>query len=189
MDDLKKGIKIKQRLGEGDTIIYDAIDSALRKMKKIRGRKAIVVFSDGVGTGIATAKGNFKDAEEQEALIYTIKFGEFAAEPPSYVSKKHYFERIEEINAYMRDLALKTGGRNFQLEEIADLEKTFREIANELDQQYSLGYYPKQLEKGQKRQVRQIKVKVRQPNLVVRARESYAIESQKGIKQRIDKRK
>ena len=75
----------------------------------------------------------------------------------------------------MQDLAQVTGGRNYQIENIMDLEKTFGLIADELRQQYRLGYYPKQLEAGQKNQVRQIKVKVRQPNLAVRARSSYTV--------------
>ena len=176
--DLQAGIKLKQRVRERDTIVYDAVDNALKKMKKVRGRKAIVLFSDGIGSGyFATAKSNLRDAEEQEALIYTVQFGTFPAEPPRNVSKKYYFKRIEEINGYMRDLALKTGGRYYHIEEIADLEKTFGEVAKELGRQYSLGYYPKNTpEAGQRRQ---IKVKIRQPNLSVRARDSYIIESTK----------
>lgn len=175
--DFNGGIKLKSKAREGDTIIYDAVNQALRKMKKIRGRKAIVLFSDGVGVGIATAKGTLRDAEEQEALIYTIKFGTHSDDPPSYVSKKYYFKRIEEIEGYMRDLALKTGGRNYQMKDIADLGTTFSEVADELGRQYSLGYYPKA--EGKKGERRQINVKVRQPNLVVRARETYVIDSKK----------
>lgn len=175
--DLNGNIKLKQKFREETTIIYDAVNQALKKMKKIRGRKAIVLFSDGVGVGIATAKGTLRDAEEQEALIYTVKFGTHSNNPPSYVSKKYYFKRIEEIESYMRDLAQKTGGRNFQIENIADLEQTFGEVADELGRQYSLGYYPKT--EGKKGDRRQIKVKVRQPNLVVRARESYVVKESK----------
>lgn len=175
--DFEGRIKLKQKLREGDTVLYDAVDRALKKMRKIQGRKAIVLFSDGVGTGLATAKGTIRTAEEQEALIYTIKFGTDPVEPPSYVSKKSYFKRVEEIEGYMRDLAVKTGGRNYQIEAISDLEKTFGAIADELGQQYSLGYYPKT--EGKKGERRQIKVKVRQPNLAVQARNGYVVGSNK----------
>lgn len=176
---LRKGVKLKLRRG-GDygTLLYDAVDDALKRMKKIRDRKAIVLFTDGEGTGIdATAKGTLRDAEEQDALIYTVQFGTHSAEPPRYVSREYYFKRIEEINGYMRDLARKTGGRHYQVESIADLGKTFGLVADELRRQYSLGYYPKQqLEAGQRRR---IKVKVRLPNLVVQARDSYLSEPAK----------
>lgn len=74
----------------------------------------------------------------------------------------------------MKDLAEKTGGRPYQIEKIADLEETFRKVVDELGRQYSLGYYPKT--EGKKGERRQIKVKVNQPNLAVRARSSYIIE-------------
>lgn len=158
-----------------NTKLYDAVDYALKRMKRVRGRKAIVLFSDGYGSGIfSTARGNLHDAEEQDALIYTIQFDTLPAEPPRYVNREDYFRRIEEINGYMRDLAQKTGGRHYRVENISDLERTFGMVAEELRRQYSLGYYPmRRLESGQRRQIR---VNVRLPNLVVRARDSYLVE-------------
>jgi VWFA-related protein len=73
--------------------------------------------------------------------------------------------------SYMRELAEKTGGRFYRAEVLSDAEKAFGAITQELGMQYSLGYYPKvsATTGGQ----RTIKVRVRQPNLVVRARDSY----------------
>ena len=63
-----------------------------------------------------------------------------------------------------------SGARLYNAEQ-QNLDAAFRAVAEELRQQYSLGYYPKQnsgagAERG-------IKVRVRYPNLVVRARDSY----------------
>jgi Ca-activated chloride channel homolog len=172
VSELPKGIRLRQRTDQRvaltyDTMIYDAVDDALKRMKKVRGRKAIVLFSDGYGTGMfATAKSNLREAEEQDSLIYTVQFD-------TLLNKKNNFKRVEEASNYMRDLAQKTGGRHYQVEKISDLGQTFGQIADELRQQYSLGYYPKtKLEVGQQRQV---KVKVRQQNLVVLARDSYTV--------------
>lgn len=177
--DLSKGIKVKQHPADNNTMIYDAVELALKKMKKIRGRKAIVLFSDGGGTGyFASAKSNLRDAEEQEALIYTVQFNTFTSPHPKS-NVKAFYEAVNTANNYMRELAQVTGGRSYRIEDITDLRQTFGYIADELGRQYSLGYYPKQLEKGEKKQVRQIKVRVRQRNLVVRARESYVIEPKK----------
>jgi len=73
----------------------------------------------------------------------------------------------------LRKLSQITAGQNFQIEEISDLAKTFGGVADESGRRYNLGYYPKHSATGQKRQIRQIKVKVRQPNLVIRARSNY----------------
>ncbi len=186
--EIRKGKQFRLRVeaSHGDTMVYDAVDFALKKIKKIRGRKAIVLFSDGIGSGIATSeKSTLRDAEEGEALIYTVQFNTLAISPSdknrlSKASIDLGKQRLELANWYMRELAQKTGGRHFRIEDITDLEKTFGMIADELGQQYSLGYYPKnQGEAGQKRS---IKVKVRQPNLAVKARESYIVGEQKNKK-------
>jgi VWFA-related protein len=181
ISELRKSIKIKQRPGDIYTRIYDAVDDALKMMKKIRGRKAIILFSDGDGV-FTSAKDNFRRAEESETLIYTVQFNTFSPSPPPHADKKIYYKAIEEANNYMRNLAQITGGRAYQIEKIADLEKTFDLIANELGRQYSLGYYPKETGKDGER--RQIKVRVNVPNIALRARDSYIIESFKKNQQK-----
>lgn len=176
-----KNFRLRVAASRGDTMVYDAVDYALEKVKKIRGRKAIILFSDGKGSGYnASAKSNLRDAEEQEALIYTIQFNTFVV-PSGYVINKEESDRIKQrlalANWYMGELAQKTGGRHFHLEDIADLEKTFGMIADELGQQYSLGYYPNNQAKTGQRQ--KIKVKIKQPNLVVKARDSYIVGTNK----------
>lgn len=64
------------------TFVYDAVDDAIKRLMKIKGRKAIILFSDAQsGSRMATARDNFRDAEEQEALIYTIRFGDIKVRP------------------------------------------------------------------------------------------------------------
>src|SRR5438067_11838720 len=61
----------------GGTSLYDAVDlMAARQLKKIRGRKAIVLFTDGVDTTSngATYESTLRAAEEFDALIYTIQY-------------------------------------------------------------------------------------------------------------------
>jgi VWFA-related protein len=74
-------------------------------------------------------------------------------------------------SAYLRELAEKTGGRVYNADNLADIQQSFGAITDELGRQYSLGYYPKdQARPGERRE---IKVRVRLPNLVVKARDSY----------------
>ncbi|HEX8706749.1 MAG TPA: VWA domain-containing protein [Pyrinomonadaceae bacterium] len=74
-------------------------------------------------------------------------------------------------DAYLNDLANKTGARLYHAETTQDISHSFALIAEELRRQYSLGYYPKAM--AQTGQRRQLKVRVMRPNLVVRARDSY----------------
>lgn len=177
VSELRIGLKIKPRFGDGTTTTFDAVDYALKKMKEIKGRKAIVLFSDAELYGLySSAKSNLRDAEEGESLIYTIKFGSYSYTHPNIgIDDKKYVEWIKTVDQYMNDLAAKTGGRPFKVDNINNLAETFKMIVEELGRQYSLGYYVKETER--KKTSRQIKVKVRKPNLIVRTRSGYVVES------------
>jgi hypothetical protein len=72
---------------------------------------------------------------------------------------------------YLSELASNTGGREYHADSLQNMSTAFANVAEELRRQYSIGYYPKR--PPQPGQRRQIKVRARQPNLAVRARDSY----------------
>lgn len=199
--------------GDG-TKLYDAVDFVINeRFNRIKGRKAIVLFTDGVDTTSrrATYEGTIRDAEELDALIYPIQFDTYAdtvgrmGNPGGGFPRRRgggitigdilggilnggnvsignggggnpscrgcTREEYERGAAYLRDLAQRTGTRVEQAGDGRNLAQAFSVIAEELRRQYSLGYYPKaQAQAGQRRQIR---VRVNQPNMVVRARDSY----------------
>lgn len=62
------------------TSLYEAMDLVMNeKLKKIEGRKAIVLFSDGVDTSSRKSNDlrNLSDALELDALIYPIEYDTF----------------------------------------------------------------------------------------------------------------
>lgn len=191
---------IEQNAVTGDTTrLYDAIDLVItQRLNKIDGRKAIVLFTDGVDTSSykATYQSTLRDVEEGEILIYPIQYDteDFMASVqtpaqirnlplPSGVNVPMIFgSRPSQPSAspvgdyraadkYLHLLADKTGGRLYKANDRAQLAIAFSKIAEELSCQYSLAYYPQDaLQSGERRQ---IKVRVDQPNVAVRARESY----------------
>ncbi len=106
-----------------------------------------------------------------------MQFNTSPKEPSRFVSNKKFYEVIDEANNYMLDLAKITGGRSYKIKDISNLEETFKLVADELGQQYSLTYYPKQSGKNGER--RQIKVRINIPNLAVRSRDSYVVGNSK----------
>jgi VWFA-related protein len=61
----------------GGTRLYDAVDQVINQhLNQIKGRKAIVLFTDGVDTTSRKARldDNVRDAEELDALIYPVQF-------------------------------------------------------------------------------------------------------------------
>ena len=184
---LAKAIR-KADFGNG-TSLYDAVDDALRKkLAKISGRKAIVLFTDGVDT--TSYKRDYDStvrlAEESDALIFPIYYNTFFDNnrrqggginfpfPGGMGSQGNSSADYALGRKYLEDLSAVTGGRVFKAGSTnQDLTATFESIAEELRRQYNIGYYP--TDTGQTGQRKQIKVRVSRPNLVIRARDSYIV--------------
>lgn len=168
--------KINQAISRTDfgdgTSIYEAIDFSLHKhLNKIEGRKAIVLFTDGVDTSSekATFEETIRDAEESEAVIYPIYYNTFSSNFGG-TSNVEYARG----KAYLTELAAATGGKLVRAEsKQIGLTAAFESIAEELRRQYSVGYYPASA--GNPGERRQIRVRVNRPKLTVRARDSYIV--------------
>lgn len=179
--------------GDG-TALYDAVDFSLRKrLSKIEGRKAIVLFTDGVDTasGKNTYDSTMYQAQESEALIFPIYYntylenvrqnGGVLSSPFPFPGRGGVLQgrgvTAEEYavgKKYLEDLAASTGGRVFRPEATpGGLTNAFEGIAEELRRQYNIGYYPQETSKAGER--KQIRVRVNRPNLVIRARDSYIV--------------
>lgn len=165
------------------TVLYDAVDMAMKRLTQVDGRKAIILFTDGVDQNSrATLKGNLAAAEEQDVMIYTVQYNTLPQLPQrlSVIRQEKARRRVQQemlkkyavSESYLRGLADKTGGRFYRADDLADVAPAFEAITQELGVQYSLGYYPKANSSAAGE--RNIKVRVRFPNLVVRARDSYS---------------
>ena len=200
----------RTRTGNG-TKLYDAVDLVInQRLSQVQGRKAVVLFTDGVDTtsNRASYASNVRDAEELDALIYPVQYDTYSdvgggggwpssqRVPISPIdilvgilgggrrgrsgpiggggggggignSRSDY----ERANRYLREMAEKTGARQFHADSMSNLSAAFAGVAEELRRQYSLGYYP--ISAPQIGERRQIRVRVNQPNLAVRSRDSY----------------
>jgi Ca-activated chloride channel family protein len=71
---------IRQANFGGGTSLYDAVDFAInRRLNQIEGRKAVVLFTDGVDTTSrhATYDGTVRDSEELDATFYPVYFNTY----------------------------------------------------------------------------------------------------------------
>ncbi len=182
----------KARFGNG-TSLYDAVDFAIKKrISKIEGRKAIVLFTDGVDTTShrSTYDRTVDEAEESDSLFFPIYYNTFfdmngmgGASLPN-INSGRMGDILSQAGTsaadyqrgrqYLNDLAAYTGGRVFRPEATpGGLTAAFEGIAEELRRQYSIGYIP--TDEGKPGQRKDIKVRVARPNVVVRARDSYIV--------------
>ncbi len=166
------------------TVLYDAVEFALKRMAQIPGRKAIVLMTDGVDQNSqASLKSTLADIAEQDVLIYTVQYNTLPQLPQrlSQIKNEKARRKVQArlmqgyavSEPYLRALADKTGGRFYRAGDLREVGPAFEAITAELGLQYSLGYYPN--ENSTAGAERAIKVRVRYPNMVVRARDSYSI--------------
>jgi VWFA-related protein len=176
--------------------LYDAVEFALTKrLNKIEGRKAIVLFTDGVDT---TSRGasygeNLEDAEESDAVVFPIYYNTFLDNRSGNIGLPIPFPNGGILNptprgtgttaeeyavgkSYLEAIAAYTGGRVYDAGASRfGLQSTFEAIAEELKRQYSIGYYP--IDEGKRGERKNIKVRVYRPSVIVRARDSYIVGS------------
>ncbi|MEZ5345186.1 MAG: VWA domain-containing protein [Pyrinomonadaceae bacterium] len=185
----------------GGTSLYDAVATSLgKRLRRIEGRKAIVLFTDGVDTTSrrASYESTLRDADEADAIVFPIYYNTFlnmrgiggGAGPmtsipsvgvPGMGTQIPKGARSEDYTLgrlYLDDLATLTGGRVYKPDSnAASLNDAFEGIADELRTQYNIGYYPREVGKNGER--KQIRVRVDRPNLAIRARDSYIVGSVK----------
>ncbi len=182
----------RAQFGSG-TSIYDAVDIVSNlDLIKVPGRKAVVLFTDGVDTTSRRADyaSSVAGVEEIDALFYPIRYNtqrggdtnaaiaalsgvRFPQGMLARLGRGQSEAEYEKGRLYLETLATYSGGRMFESDTITNLEASFAGVAEELRRQYSVGYYP--VDTGKPGERRQLKVKVTRPKVVVRAKTSYII--------------
>jgi VWFA-related protein len=171
----------------GGTRLYDAVDLALtERLKHLQGRKAIVLFTDGVDTEsrLTTAPRTLELVEESGVLVYPVQYdtsrdaakGARVVGPPGnqiYVPDPAISgpEAYRQASQYLTALAERTGARLYPAETIGNLHQALSLIAEELRHQYAISYYPTNTKRDGS--YRRLRVRVDQAGVVVRARPGY----------------
>ncbi len=148
---------LKKSQPGGLTAMLDAIDTAVREMKKAKNsRKAIVIISDG-GDNHSNYTSAQIESLVREADVQIYAMGVFDPILSFGLSK-------EEISGprLLSEIATQTGGRAFAAAVTSDLPSVAARIAIELRNQYVLGYYPRNQTKDGK--YRNVEVKLTQPH-------------------------
>jgi Ca-activated chloride channel homolog len=117
------------------TALYDAIYLASRALDHRKGRKVIVLITDG---GDTASKIDYKQAvraaEEAEAIVYSIIIVPIESSAGRETGGEHALIQLSDD----------TGGKYYYATSTGDLDEAFRKISDELRTQYLLAYYPSQ---------------------------------------------
>jgi Ca-activated chloride channel family protein len=121
--------------GGAATALYDAIYLACRELDHRKGRKVLVLITDG---GDTVSRVDYKEAvraaEEAEALVYSIIVVPIESSAGRETGGEHALIQLSED----------TGGKHYYASSIPQLDEAFRRISDELRTQYLLAYYPSQ---------------------------------------------
>jgi VWFA-related protein len=180
-----------QGRARGGTDLYDAVllagDELMRKQK---GRKALILLSDGVDTGSKTSLFDaIAAAQKSDSLVYSILFADPNAYGNTYapmggrgMGRRGGMGRmpmpmpggggeLEYGKKVLQQMAGETGGRFFQVSRTHPLDKIYAAIEEDLRNQYNIGYTPDPL--GQAGSYRHIHLTAKKKNQVVQTREGY----------------
>lgn len=117
------------------TALYDAIYLASRALDHRKGRKVIVLITDGGDTiSRIDYKQAVRAAEEAEAIVYSIIIVPIESSAGRETGGEHALIQLSDD----------TGGKYYYATSMGDLDEAFRKISDELRTQYLLAYYPSQ---------------------------------------------
>ncbi|REJ74615.1 MAG: VWA domain-containing protein [Acidobacteria bacterium] len=139
----------------GNTALYDAVVTSLYYFRGVRGRRALILLSDGEDTASSI---DYKDAREYAqrsgVAIYSIGLD---------------IGRLQiDVRNKLGELAQDTGGRSFFISSADELRSVYGEIERELRSQYLLAYASDR--PGEGGDFRTVEVKMVGPGRGLRAR-------------------
>ncbi len=192
----------------GGTLLYDSVFLASDEvMQKQRGRKAIIVLTDGVDQGSKmTLERAIESAQRADTVVYSILFADEDAyrnrggwgggggmngpwgrrgggggypRPPQPQQEHPDGKKV------LERISKETGGRMFVVSKKQTVDQIYQQIQDELRNQYNLGYTPDRASGGP--EYHKIHVATKQKDLVVQARDGYysakPLESKAGQRQ------
>ena len=142
----------------GGTAIYDTLISAAEVVAAHTGRRAIVLFSDGDDVSSRSTLETAREAlHAQDALLYLVATGKADSDV--------------QLRRALQNLAMETGGNAYFDNRLSGVAPRFREIVEDISQQYLLSFSPdKPLGDGK---WRKLQVEMKNKSLRVRARGGY----------------
>ncbi len=170
----------------GPTPLWNAVNVGITALLHQEGRRVVLVFTDGVDRPMGSNNISYhdvqKNAEQEDVMIFAVGLatrqfggggrgrgmggvgiggmGSGVFRPPQDEAK---------VDAGLPKIAAATGGGYFELNSANNLGATFKRIADELHRQYALAFTPQNLDGKTHR----LEVKLKQPELVARARKTY----------------
>jgi len=185
---------LKRALNRLQTGMFTKFNEALylaahEQLGKVKGRKAIIVLTDGIDSnrGSVSQERAFRTLVEEEAPVYVVSKtriqGRADREELAYYQKspslnqlridglKLALAQLETSERQLTRIAEETGGRIFLPESFDNLDDAYQQVADELRSQYVIFYTPTNSTRDGS--YRAVRVKVKQPGYHATTRFGY----------------
>ena len=164
---------IRDLSASGGTALYDGVYVVLKELERERmaeiRRRVLVLLSDGVDTSSRLSADDMLGLARSAGVgIYVIVL----PGPESYRPRSRQDGSALQAEHTMRTLASDTGARSFFPKRIEELPVIYRDIAQELANQYELGYLPSRSSTGGRFK----RVSVHVENAIARTRSGYYVD-------------
>jgi VWFA-related protein len=172
---------------EGPTPLWNAANTAMKALVEQDGRRVVLLFTDGVDSPMNFKTNNLSvmdvvdRATRDDMMVYaiglesTMPYGRRQSPLPGGGGFGGGFGgqsgggMTQRPDPGLPKIAEETGGGYFELTRADDLRTTFARVADELHQQYALGFEPTKLD-GKRHE---LEIKIKTKGMKVRARKYY----------------
>ena len=159
--------------GGGGTLLYDGIVVASQKvLTNERGRRAMVILTDGVDNGSRTdLQQAVAAAQRADIVVYSVLYSmaESGFSGGGYSPGPHSSGRVSGRDV-LNALSNATGGRVFTVSPKTPLDLIYAQIADDMRLQYQIGYTPPESQPGS---YHKIELKTKAKHVTVQARQGY----------------
>lgn len=180
--------KVERALGsiyaKGSTVFNDALYVTFDDLlASVEGKKAVIALTDGIDTkSMVDPAETMELAIRSESMVYIVsKLEEYWAGATAlrnaYQKRTGYVPReltdsfILDARRFLRRLAQQTGGKVLDTQAFLSLSDVYRQVAEELKNQYYVSYIPSNILKDGK--WRRVEVRARPAGVVVSTRPGY----------------
>ena len=161
--------RIQELQSGGNTALFDAITVYLSRVQEARGRKILVLLSDGEDTCSSVS---------QSELLYLVRFSGITIFPIAVRSFRPGSAHDLRSIGFLSQLADLSGGQVFSLRSAVELGSIYQKILDEIEAQYVIGFISDDPARDGK--LRKLAVRLRRPGVRVRHRTGYYALSDSG---------
>ena len=145
-DDAALGRALGEVIASGSTAVNDHLYYALNRLQPRLGRRVVVLLSDGLDvTSFLDMEQVLWRARRSQAMVYWLRLARQASKDgaASFGSSWRDGEGSKRQYQLLEQAVTESGGRILDISSVAEIDPAFRQVIDEIREQYVLGFHPR----------------------------------------------